>query len=303
MHACVNIGLGDDQQPRLLQERHDFRRNLEQFVAALEHAQLARPHDAEPALEYGLQRRTVDRVVAHAEECEIVGQQPAQKLDRFGDFIHRQRRRIGFKFFDDVVDVIEHRPPVFHGEPHFTQNALDRGNQFGARGRFDRFDMNMDEALARGAGGVRRAERDQFAALAPHAQNRMRYQENREPPVGDLAHHRVDQKRHVVVDDLNHRNRLERAGSREAHGLAADFRGARLAIADKVVSPLGERGEIVGAIVHHVFRHRACKDLRDETRRDAAAAGGQRDPGIFDDRLRGRIVVAGNTLKHGNLAV
>ena len=53
VHARVDIGLGDDQQPRLLQERHDFRRVLEQFVAALEHAQFARTHDAEASSKSG----------------------------------------------------------------------------------------------------------------------------------------------------------------------------------------------------------------------------------------------------------
>ena len=41
VHMGVDIGLGDDQQPRLLQERDDFRRVFEQLVALLEHAQIA----------------------------------------------------------------------------------------------------------------------------------------------------------------------------------------------------------------------------------------------------------------------
>ena len=85
-----------------LQERHDLRREFEQLVAALEHAQFARAHDAERAVEIRLQRLAVDIVIAHAEEGEIVGQQPLQELDRLGDFIDRQRRRIGLEFGDDA---------------------------------------------------------------------------------------------------------------------------------------------------------------------------------------------------------
>ena len=56
VHARVDIGFGDDQRPRLLQERHDLRRVFEQLVAAPQHAQLARAHDAERAVIIGHQR-------------------------------------------------------------------------------------------------------------------------------------------------------------------------------------------------------------------------------------------------------
>ena len=51
VHARLNIGLGDDQRARLLQERHDLRGDFEQLVAMPEHAQLARAHDAERILD------------------------------------------------------------------------------------------------------------------------------------------------------------------------------------------------------------------------------------------------------------
>ena len=56
VHAGMNIGLGNDQQPRLLEKRHDLRRDLQEFVAALEHAQLARAHDAERAFKIRLEQ-------------------------------------------------------------------------------------------------------------------------------------------------------------------------------------------------------------------------------------------------------
>ena len=42
----------------------------------------------------GLERLAVEHIIAHAEEGEIVGRQPLQELDRFGDLVDRQRRRI-----------------------------------------------------------------------------------------------------------------------------------------------------------------------------------------------------------------
>lgn len=54
MHARADIGLGDDERPRLLQKRHDFRGKLEQFGAAPQYAQFARTHDAETAFKHRL---------------------------------------------------------------------------------------------------------------------------------------------------------------------------------------------------------------------------------------------------------
>src|SRR5262245_33507511 len=39
MNPCVHIGLGYDQQPRLLQKGDDFRRGFEELVATPEHAE------------------------------------------------------------------------------------------------------------------------------------------------------------------------------------------------------------------------------------------------------------------------
>src|SRR5262249_38097655 len=42
-----DVRLGDEQRPWLLEERHDLRRELEQIVAAPEHAQFGRTHDSQ----------------------------------------------------------------------------------------------------------------------------------------------------------------------------------------------------------------------------------------------------------------
>ena len=207
-----------------------------------------RAHDAERAVEIGLQRVAVEGVVAHAEEGEIVGQQPLQELDRLGDLVDRQRRRIGLEIGDDAVDALEHGAPVLHRQPHFAEHARERAHDLGARGLvLDRLDMDMDEAFARAAGGVGGAERDELCAVAPHAEDRMRHQLHVEPALGELAHHRIDQERHVVVDDLDHRDRLALARLFQRHGLAADFRRARLPVFEKIERPLGQLGEIGGA--------------------------------------------------------
>ena len=303
MHARMNIRLGDDQRARLLQKRHDFRRYFEQFAATSQHAEVARPHDAKRGVEIGLDLLALDIVVAQAEESEIVGQQPLQELDRLGDLVDRQRRRIVLQIGDDGIDAIEHRPPVLHREPHFAEYVVERSDQIAARRFIGRIEMNGDETLA-GAGGFGRSHRGQLAAIALHAEHRMRHQPDIEPMFGDFAHHRVDEERHIVVDELDDRHGLALAGVAQRHGLAANLGCARLPLAQKIVSPLGQHRDVVGAVAHHIFRHGAGKDMSDEGRRDVAAPADQNGGGIVDQSGGGRIVVTDGTLEDGkNLAL
>ena len=226
--------------------------------------------------EFGRQRIAVEGVVAQAEESEIVGQEPLQELHRLGDLVHRQRRRVGLQVGDDAVGALEHGAPVLHRQPHFTEHVLERAHEIGARGLVcDRLEMNMDEAFARAAGGIG-AERGELGAVAPHAEHWMRHQQHVELAFADFAHHRVDQKRHVVVDDLDHRDRLALARFVQRHRFAADLRRARLPILDKIERPFGEIREIGRGVMQNVVRHRAAEELRDERRRNVGAARGKR---------------------------
>ena len=63
--------------------------NRQQLAAAPEHAQVGRAHDAEPGFELRVERVVLvgQHVVAHAEEREVVGDQPFQERYRLGDFL------------------------------------------------------------------------------------------------------------------------------------------------------------------------------------------------------------------------
>src|SRR5678815_5061754 len=76
MHAGVDVRLRNNERARLLQECHDLRRNLQQFIAALEHAQFSGTHDAEGTLKLRLEGASVESIVAHTEESEIIREQP-----------------------------------------------------------------------------------------------------------------------------------------------------------------------------------------------------------------------------------
>ena len=121
-----------------------------------------------------------------------------------------------------------------------------------------------------------------LAALAAHAEHRMRHQLYDEPPLADLGHHRVDQKRHVVIDNLDHRDRPALARSLQRHRCAANLRRARLAFREKIERALDQIGEIGGRVAQHVLRHRVGVELRGKIRRNVVAARGERGAGLVD---------------------
>ena len=112
---------------------------------------VARAQQAEPGLELRLERMLAVGVgiVARAEQGEIVGGDPLQKLDRFGDLVGRQRRRIGAQFGGDFAGARQHRPPVLHADAHVGEHAFERADDLGALRRvLDAGDMDVDEAFA-----------------------------------------------------------------------------------------------------------------------------------------------------------
>ncbi len=207
VHTRVHVGLGYDQQPRLLHKSHDLWRGFEQLVAASEHAEFTRTHDTERAFEIRIQRLAVNLVVAHTQEREIVGEQPLEKLDGFGNFINGQRRRSGLEFGDYRSDAITHRAPILHREAYLAEHDFQRMHKIGAGAIRNGRQMNMNEALAH-VGSVRCIDAGELAARAANAEHRVRDETDIESALGDLAHYRIDQKRHVVVDDLYYRDRV-----------------------------------------------------------------------------------------------
>src|SRR4030095_10116070 len=300
MHAGVDVRLRDDERARLLQERHDLRRDLQQFIATLEHAQLSRTHDAKSTLKLRLEGASVESVVAHAEKGEIICEQPLQELNCFGDLVNRQWRRIGFHLGDYRNDAIAHCVPVLDRHPHFTEQRLQRTHEIAAGVVVhDLKEMKVDETfpiLLRS----RRTERNQFAALAPHADDRMRDEAHIEMALRNLTRYRIDQEGHVIVDNLDHRNCLATAGGRERHGFATYFWPAWSPLGHKVICAFGERSEIFGAIAPYVFGHGPAVKLRDKRARDVEAAAGKLGARLVDHGARCAFFLTGGKLgDHG----
>jgi len=107
----------------------------------------------------------------------------------------------------------------------------------------------------------------------------LRHQPRRELAVGEFAHHRVEEERHIVVDDVENRDGPVRV--LELQRGAGNFRAAGRPRGQKIESPLGQCGE-VGRASHDVFRHDLIEDLGDETLRDVAAPLFERGLGLCD---------------------
>ena len=224
----------------------------------------AHAHDAEPALEDRLERVGARRelVIADAQEGEIVGDQPFQELDRLGDLADRQRRRIGLELGDQLGDPRRHRTPVLHGDAHVGEHVRDGAHDLGAaRLLVDALDVDLDEALAQrsAGGGARALEAGQTAgAVALDGEHRMHDQADLHAMLGELGEHRIDQERHVVVDDLEDRGGLEPlvdggdGGRVEAH-----LGDAGLAVREKRPGSGRELGELARVVAHEVLGHRA----------------------------------------------
>ena len=232
--AGFDAGLGDDQRHRLLQEGADLGGDRHQLAAAAQDLDGRIGEDAKP--------RALDRVggdvafrkavFAHAQQGEIVGRQPVEKGHRLGNLVGRQRRRIGPVGVHDGGDAAAHRGPVAHRDPHIGEDQCEAGHKSIPRRRLvDPIDMDLDQAFAPGA---RLAARERLAGethqgagrVALHGQDRVGDEADLVAALRHLGEGRIEQERHVVVDDLDHRqrppiSRIDRVAIHQPHVLGA----------------------------------------------------------------------------------
>ncbi len=144
--------------------------------------------------------------LAHAEEGEVVVAQPFEEGDTLLDLGAVERQRGVAELVDRLVEAGEHRLPVADGGAHLRQDIaeplLQRLRGLGTEPR----DVDVDhaDALDRGvglAGGGLAGEARRAALAARDEDHRMQHQHRLAGAVGDLAEDRVEQERHVVVDD------------------------------------------------------------------------------------------------------
>lgn len=249
-----------------------------------EDAQAGSGHDGDAGRRVGpaLGQRPED-VVAAAEEGEVVGHQPLDERVRLRPLVGGQ----ALAFARQRLARRHH--PLAHGRPvgdraanvaqHLQQAESDAlpGLGVGQGG-----DLDMHHRLA----GLARADRNQPVAVTLHGSDRVDDQIHRQFLALELGCDRVDQERHVVVDDLHHRMAAGPAlgvGARAGH---ADLGHARHALPGEgeeaeggAVEILGrEGGDVLGRDVLGEQAHEPGGGLGLRPGRAAARQGG----GLFD---------------------
>jgi len=96
---------------------------------------------------------------------------------------------------------------VLHGEAYLAEHDFQRVHELDASVIRNRRQMNVDETFAC-AGGVGRTYSGELVAGTANTEHRVRDETDFEFALGDFTHHRIDQKRHVIIDDLDHRHRV-----------------------------------------------------------------------------------------------
>ena len=154
-------------------------------------------------------------VVAHAEKDVVVEQQPFEELDRLGDLVDRQRRRIGLEIGNHGGDAAQHGAPVGDRVGDLAHHLAELGDDLVAFGRLvDALEMDVDDALAPdGAArrGVGRHAGKPAGGIAFEHEHRVGDEAHLDAELGQFAHHRIEQERLVVIDEFEHRDVLHLA--------------------------------------------------------------------------------------------
>ena len=163
-------------------------------------------------------RRAVPVALLIAQQGEIAVEEPAQ-----------QRRRLAIA---DARGIVLHRAlqfqPVAHRRPDIAQHLGHARQKLAAAFGVGALDLHVDHRFAALAARFTVEDVAQRAArVAPYRHHRVDDAIDRQPGCGDRARHRIDQKRHIVIDDGQ--PHPPRAGS-PAHLLQRESRLARFAL-------------------------------------------------------------------------
>src|SRR5262249_18128567 len=113
-----------------------------------------------------------------------------------------------------------------------------------------------------------------------------------DPLFGQLAHDRVEQERHVVVDDLDERDGLDALGAdRSVATVEANLWRARLALLEETPRLLGYRRNLARLVAREILRRGAGEQLARKGLRHVAVETGEDRPGLFDQPACGAFFI------------
>ena len=224
VHGRDRVGLGHDQRGRLarlaphlaLEQRRCCGRGRPAPVRS-------RPR---PERATGTRRSTdgaaLEAVLAVAEEREVVVGQPVEERGGLVGLRAADARHLGRHASAAIARArCQHPRPVLDGETRTSSSVASmRARTCSSCAAIRRCGPPRCAARIRAMPSRRVARRLEQAAgpVAPHREHRVHHRVDREPAAVQHHRERIDQERHVVGDDLDHRARRLPAVVRDGRG-------------------------------------------------------------------------------------
>ena len=218
MHGGADVGLGEDDGLGTAQEMPDLKRQLRRTPPWC-------PQDTEARIAQHAEPRPRDRLVggafgrrfvgvfAIAEKGEMVVGQPLEERDRLIGLVRRDRRRVRLQVGDGHVHPRPHGTPVLHRASNVGEDPPDRfGDLVERLRRRPRADLDVHVGFADEPGRIgsrlRAGDLLQPApGVAPDPHDGMDHRMDGVTLAVEAGGDRIDEERHVVVDDLDDRMR------------------------------------------------------------------------------------------------
>ena len=304
MDRRFDVRLGHKQRGWFLQEGADFRCHHHEFATAAQHLHIGIAQDAKAFGGNRVRQHFLIReaIFAHAEQGEVIRQQPIEKLHGFGDLVRRQKGRCCAVTRRDLGKAGAHRNPVGDGSADVAEDRGQAFREIGACGLVEHSpDVDVQQAFALhgrefARGGNTEKARQRAVRGSLDREDRMRDQRDRETTLAELGEGRGQQERHVVIHDLD-----QRAGETEVRerfdadlGLAMFTPREGLQRGFRQLQPLGgiDRCGIFGIDAAEERLHELLGSSRRRRRRSSA-------PRLFI-RHRGRLRGKGGTLRRNS---
>ena len=273
----TSIGLGQDQRIARLAGRQRIGAGVDRRIA---HQAQARPGLRQ---QHVLPAALADAVFAVAEQGEVVVGHPAQELLRLAaaGVVHRQLAR--GQVVGQRQHLLAHRSPVLDGQAHLGQH-FGNGRDDAVHG-LGRLTVHLEHhqrfGLALAHGG------DAAIPVTAEAHHRMAQHVHADAQFGQFHRHRIDEERHVVIDDLQHRMRrlpTMGLGGRVEHAHAGR---ARLATAGEIEQVQRQRGPHLGRVLREFVLGHAAIELADESLRFGEPGLGHAHAHCGEDGIEG----------------
>ncbi len=259
MHARTGIGLGQDQ--RVLQPGGGVEALRGQRLDRTGGGLVLAAHQAQAGIvercEDLFLALLLDAVFAVAEEGEVVLGRPAQEFLGFGARGGVDRQLAGTQVVGQGQRLGAHGIPVADDGTHLVQR-LDDGLLDIAHG-VGRLAVDLQQHHRLG-GAI--ADRGELAGLvAGEADHRMAQHMHADAVLGQRHRHRVDQERHVVIDDLQHGVRRLPAIGLQGRVEHAHVGLARLADAGELQRVRCQCGPLLSGVVRELVRLHALVEV------------------------------------------